>query len=172
MRDTTTDLRPWARALAVGVLAGDIATLTSGISDVLLSQLVSKMQKRREARIRRGSPHQVGGELLLRRAGLRPSSWIGRYGAKLAFGALYGVMWGALYTVVRRRFPRALAPTAALFFVACDGGIAPTLGLTPGLPRIPWQFNVKEFFNHLAWNATAEFIHARDQRAFERAVAV
>ncbi len=80
-------------------------------------------------------------------------------------------MWGLAHTALRRAFPRAatgplLPLTAAAFFVACDGAIAPLLRLTPSLPGVPWQFNAKELLNHVVWNATAEAIHRADERSF------
>jgi putative membrane protein len=55
-------------------------------------------------------------------------------------------------------------PFAVPFFLACDGGIAPLLGLSPGLARVPWQLSVKELLNHVAWTATAETAHRLARR--------
>ncbi len=61
------DRRPLLRAVAVGIGAGVIATLASGIANCGLSLLVSDRQKRRERRVRRGSPHEIGGPTLFAR---------------------------------------------------------------------------------------------------------
>lgn len=167
------DPRPLARAALVGVGAGVLATLASGISDAGLSLFVSNEQKRRERRVRRGSPHEVGGALFFKRLRGHEPSAPAKLLSTLAFSAVYSAVWGLVYTGVRRAVPAAtrapgLPLTAAAFFVACDGVIAPALQLTPGLQRLPWQFNAKELVNHLVWNATAERIHRADERAFSR----
>lgn len=167
------DSRPFGRVVATGIAAGFLATLASGIANTGLSLLVDERQKRRERRVRRGSPHEVGGALLLERMLGRKPSTVAKLFATLGFNVVYSAMWGLVYAGTRRAFPRsATAPalpfTAAAFFVACDGGIAPALGLTPNLPRLPWQFNAKELVNHVVWNATAEMIHRADERAYAR----
>ncbi|MBI2390044.1 MAG: rhodanese-like domain-containing protein [Deltaproteobacteria bacterium] len=172
----TIDPRPWPRALLAGAGAGVVAASLSavaGVVDGVLTPLVSERHKRRERRVRRGSLHEVGGELLFSRLRGHAPSWIGRVVATAAFSAMYGVVMGTAYTALRRRFPNArtaggLLATAAALFVACDGAIAPTLRLTPGLTRIPWQLGLRELVNHVVWTATAERLHARDERAFVR----
>jgi putative membrane protein len=37
--------------------------------------------------------------------------------------------------------------------------MAPLLGISPGINRIPWQINSKELGNHVAWTAAAESVH-------------
>jgi hypothetical protein len=160
----------------VGLGAGAAATLASGISNWGLSLLVSDEQKRREHLIRRGSPHQIGGALLLQRVRGRKPSLAGRFVATIACNVMYSAIMGLAYTAVRRILPASTRPpftplTAASFFVACDGVIAPALRLTPHLTRLPWQFNAKELVNHIVWNVTAERIHRADERALSSSVA-
>jgi hypothetical protein len=157
-----------SRELLVGVAGGLAAGLVTAAVDRLLDPLVSAEQKRRERRVRRGSPHAVAGPRAARKLlGRRPSAGEERL-ASAAFTGLYGVVWGLVYTLVRRRLPRAARlvglPFAVPFFLACDGGIAPLLGLTPGLRRVPWQLSAKELLNHVAWTATAEAAHRLARR--------
>lgn len=151
---------PDASWLLSGALSGLLAMGVVGITDAVLTRLLSEEHKRRERRIREGSPHDVAGPRFAGRLLGREPSGTGRIAAKAAFTVLYGALWGGVYAAVRRLVPatRNLAglPFAVPFFVACDGGIAPALGLTPGLRRIPWQFNAKELANHVAWTAAAE----------------
>jgi putative membrane protein len=164
------DPRSLPRALLAGVGIGLAATLASGIANAGLSLLVGDEPRRRERRVRRGSPHEVGGALVYERLRGRapaPAAWLG---ATLAFSAVYSTMWGTIYTLLRRVVPSvgagaALPLSAAAFFVACDGGIAPSLRLTPGLRALPWQVNAKELANHMVWNATAEALHRADARS-------
>lgn len=165
------DPRPRTRALGAGIGIGLIATLAAGAADAGLSLLVSQRHKRRERRIRRGSPHQMAGTLFFERIWGRKPSAFEQLVATVAFNVAYGVVWGAAYTVLRRLEPSsqsapALPVTAAGFFVACDGAIAPLLDLSPGVSKLPWQFNAKELANHIVWNATAERLHRADERRF------
>lgn len=79
------------------------------------------------------------------------------------FGIAFGVGWGLVYGALRRRAPRLGrilgVPFAVPFFAACDGAIAPTLGLAPALRRFPWARGATELGNHVAWTGTAELVH-------------
>lgn len=154
--------------ILVGVAAGLIAGAVTGRADRLLDRLVSEDQKRRERRVRKASPHQVAGPqfaswLLGRRLNVKEKKQ-----ASLAFTVLYGLGWGAIHGAFRKKFPVLSRygglPFAIPFFVACDGMIAPTLGLTPRLHRIPWQPSAKEMGNHLVWTAAAEMVHRCAER--------
>lgn len=151
---------PSGRDLLFGAASGLVAMGAVGISDAVLSQFVSEEQERRERRVREGSPHDVAGPRFAGRLLGREPTRTESLAAKGVFTVLYGLLWGVVYAAVRRVLPgtRRLAglPFAVPFFVACDGGIAPLLGLTPGLQRIPWQFNAKELANHVVWTAAAE----------------
>lgn len=157
-----------SRDLATGLAAGLIASLATAPVDKALKRLVSDEQKRRERAVREGSPHEVGGTKIGERlTGTRLSQRQKRE-AQLAFTAGYGLLWGAIYALVRRRIPRATSffglPYAVAFFLACDGTLAPLFRMTPGLHRIPWQFNAKELANHAIWTATAETVHRAAER--------
>lgn len=152
-----------ARDLATGLAAGLVAMAAAAGMDKLLAPLVSDEQKRRERAVREGSPHKVGGAKIGERVSGKHFSAGERRKAQMAFTVGYGLLWGAIYAVVRRRLPLATslygAPFAVAFFLACDGALAPLFRLSPGLRRIPWQFNAKELANHAAWTATAEAVH-------------
>lgn len=170
-----TDERPRRRALLAGIGAGFVATVASGVANAGLSLLVGTEAKHREHRVRRGSPHEVGGTLIAERILKHRPSLAGRLAATLAFNAMYMTVLGVAYTVMRRVAPgtartSALPLTGAAYFVACDGGVAPALGLTPGPQELPWQYNVKELVNHVVWNATAEALHRADERAYARKI--
>ena len=46
--------------------------------------------------------------------------------------------------------PRALGMLFAVpFYLACDGVIAPLLGLMPTVTRVRWQLDAKDFANHV-----------------------
>lgn len=146
--------------LLIGMAGGLLASFVVGGVDKALDHVISAKQRARERLVRRASPHEIAQEKL---AGKVSEFWHGDGGeraGKLAFTALYGMGWGLVYALARRKAP-ALAkagglPFAVPFFFLCDGLIAPFVKLTPPLRKIPWQPNAKEFLNHAAWTATAE----------------
>jgi putative membrane protein len=72
-------------------------------------------------------------------------------------------MWGLIYDGLRQKYPQVSRatgiPFAIPFFFACDGVLAPLLGISPNLRRVPWQLSAKEMANHVVWTATAEMVH-------------
>lgn len=157
------------RDLLRGALAGVLASAAVAPVDAVLGQLVSNAQKRRERRVRKGSPHSLAGPRAGARLAGRKLSRKEERLARALFTTSYGIGWGMVYALVRRRFPavsRGLGlPFAIPFFVACDGVIAPMLGLTPSLHRVPWQIDAKELANHGAWTAGAELLLRRTDAA-------
>lgn len=161
--------RSWGRVLGVGAAAGVIATIASGLGDALLKLLVTEEQRRRERRVRPGSPHDIAGPRLARRLTGHELTGGKRLLARIAFSGAYGVVWGMLHALLRRQVPRAregafAALGAGAFFLACDGMIAPALKLSPRLPKVPWQFNAKELTNHVTWVAASELLQRADER--------
>lgn len=154
---------PGRPPLVLGAVAGLVASAAVGQVDVLLDRFVDPRTRRRERQVREGSPHDVAGPRLLGRLlGHRPSPRQ-RKGAQLAFAASYGIGWGLLYALARRRRPElarmAGLPFAVPFYLLCDGVIAPALGLTPTLRHVPAALNAKELVNHVAWTFTAEAVN-------------
>lgn len=154
-----TERHPILVAVAAGLVAGAV----SGATDRFFDRFVSEQQKRRERRVREGSAHQVAGPHIASKLMGRRLDEPEKRRARKLFGVAYGLGWGLIHGSLRKRFP-ALSrfgglPFAIPFFFACDGFIAPLIGATPSLRRVPWQPSVKEMGNHIAWTATAELIH-------------
>jgi hypothetical protein len=149
--------------LLVGMAAGLIAGAVTGGTDKLLGRLVTKEQKRRERRVREASPHEIAGPYFAGKLMGKRLSRRDKRRAQLAFSVIYGLGWGMIHSGMRKKFPglgkAAGLPFAVPFFLACDGLIAPLLGISPNLRRIPWQPSAKELGNHIAWTASAEFLH-------------
>jgi putative membrane protein len=164
MREASSESRRrFTREVVIAVASGLAASAATGLVDRALDPLVSTEQKLREKLVRSGSPHEVVGPMVMGKIlGYRPSA-SQRSAAQFAFGITYGVFWGLVYAVVRRSFPAASRaaglPFAVPFYFACDGIIAPLVGLGPTITRVPWQLNVKELANHFGWTATAELAH-------------
>ncbi|MBU5615072.1 DUF1440 domain-containing protein [Geomonas azotofigens] len=157
---------PVLLSMAAGLVAGAVA---AG-SDKLLDRLVSAKQKRRDRRVREAPAHQMAGPYFASKVLGRRLDSAEKKRARAAFGVLYGVGWGVIHSRLTRTFPILTRwgglPFAVPFFCACDGMIAPALGVSPGLRRIPWQPSAKELCNHIAWTAAAELVHrvAGDKR--------
>jgi hypothetical protein len=155
--------------LLVGLAAGLVAVAVSGRSDKLLDHLVSRRQKLRDRWVRKAPPHKLAGPYFASKILGHRLSRKGKERAHLAFSAIYGLGWGLIHSGLRKKFPKLCRwgglPFAIPFFFACDGMIAPLIGLSPNLRRIPWQPSAKEMGNHIAWTATAEFIHRLAARA-------
>lgn len=71
-----------------------------------------------------------------------------------------GIGAGAAYAVLRRRF-HALGRTAGLgfgtaFWALLDEGLGPTLGLTPGLRKLPWQTHARGLAGHLTFGTVTD----------------
>jgi hypothetical protein len=149
--------------LLVGAAAGLIAGAVTGRTDRLMDRLVSDEQKRRDRRVRKGSAHQMAGPFFAEKLLRKRVSRKGKERARLVFSIVYGLGWGMLHNRLRQKFPRLSRigglPFAIPFFFACDGGIAPLLGISPNLRRIPWQPSAKEMGNHVVWTAVSEVIH-------------
>jgi len=149
--------------LLVGAVAGLIAGTVTGRTDRLLDGLVSDRQKRRDRKIRKGSAHEVAGPYFAEKLLGKRLTRRGEKRAKMAFSIAYGLGWGMLHSSLRQKYPRLTRflglPFAVPFFFACDGCIAPLLGIAPKLNRIPWQPSAKEMGNHVTWTAVSELIH-------------
>ena len=160
MRKGTRSLR---RTLLTGVAAGLLAGVVAGQVDKRTDRLVSETQKRRERRVREDSAHQMAGPHFARKLLGHELSKAEIRRARETFGVAYGVVWGLVHAGLREIFSPvsrfAGLPFAVPFFLGCDGALAPLMGVSPGIRKIPWQVNSKEMGNHVAWTLTAEAVH-------------
>ena len=162
------------RKILTGIAAGLLAGVVVGQVDKLASRLVSESQKRREKRVREDSAHKMAGPHFARKLLGHELSEEQEQRARAAFGVIYGLMWGLIYTGLRHQFPavrKAMGlPFAVPFFLGCDGALAPLMGVSPGIQKIPWQLNAKELGNHIAWTVTAEAVHRMAPRIAEKQI--
>ncbi len=158
--------------LWTGIAAGLIAGVVAGQSEKVLDVFVSSKQKRQERRIREGSAHEMAGPYLARKISGQKLDSKEKQLSKVIFNLAYGIGWGMIYAAIRKKYPVVSRlgglPFAIPFFFACDGTIAPLLGVTPGLRRIPWQPSAKEMGNHIAWTAAAELVHRGVAKALKK----
>lgn len=143
--------------------AGLAAMALTGVADRLLDKLVSREQKRRDRRVRKGTAHEVAGPYFAEKVLKKRLNEKEKKRARTAFGLTYSLVWGTIYAALRRKFPKVSRagglPFAIPFFFACDGVLAPLLGVSPNLKKVPWQPNAKEMANHVVWTAAAEMVH-------------
>jgi putative membrane protein len=151
------------RNLLTGAAAGLLAGFVVGKVDRLADRLVSEQQKRLEKQVREDSAHKMAGPYFARKILGHELSPKAKRMSRAAFGVTYGLMWGLIYAGLREKFPNVRKymglPFAVPFFFGCDGVIAPLLGVSPGIRKIPWQINTKEMVNHIAWTMTAETVY-------------
>jgi putative membrane protein len=149
--------------LVTGVVAGLLAGAAAGQSDRLLDRFVSKEQKKRDRKVRKAPAHEMAGPYFARKISGKRLSKKQEQRAKQGFGLAYGILWGLIYAAARKKAPRLARwggiPFGIPFFLACDGTMAPLLGVSPSLRKIPWQPSAKELGNHLAWTVAAETVH-------------
>jgi len=166
---SSTKLLRTGHPLIAGAAAGLVAGLVAGLTNRLLDRLISAEQKRRDRQVREAPAHELAGPYFAGKMLRRKLTEQGKKRAQVAFSAAYGLGWGMIYAAARKKFPQLSRwggiPFAIPFFFACDGIIAPSIGISPSLRRIPWQPSAKELGNHIAWTAAAEMV----QRAVAKA---
>ncbi|OGT98717.1 MAG: DUF1440 domain-containing protein [Geobacteraceae bacterium GWC2_48_7] len=156
-------------SLVTAAVAGLIATAVTGASDRLLNHLVSEEQKNRDRKVRKGTAHEIAGPYFAQKVIGKELGERGKKRAGTIFSITYSFMWGLIYDGLRQKYPQvsraAGIPFAIPFFFACDGVLAPLLGISPNLRRVPWQLSAKEMANHVVWTATAEMVHRAVDRS-------
>lgn len=164
----TAQRRTTGGDLLRSVAAGLVASVVVGRVDDALDRFVGRETRRRERRVREGSPHELAGPRFAAALAGRRLSRQERERARAAFAVTYGIVWGLVHGLVRQRIPAASRaaglPFALPFYVVCDGVLAPLLGLTPTPRRIPAPLNAKELANHVAWTLAAELVHRGTRR--------
>lgn len=158
--------------LVAGVVGGLLAGGVAEQSEQILDRFVSRGQKKRDRKVRKASAHDLAGPYFVRKITGKKLSKKQERLARQGFGVAYGILWGLIYAGVRRKVPRLARwgglPFGIPFFLACDGMLAPLLGVNPSLRKIPWQPSAKELGNHLAWTAAAEMVHRAAARYFSK----
>ncbi|SNB46907.1 DUF1440 domain-containing protein [Geobacter sp. DSM 9736] len=169
--DTATS-RVDGKMLITAAAAGLLASAITGLADRLLDRLVSEEQKKRDRQVRKGTAHAVAGPYFAEKIAGHELTETGQKRARAAFSITYSLVWGTIYTLLRKKYPQlargAGLPFALPFFFACDGLLAPLLGVSPSLKKVPWQPKAKEMVNHLAWTAAAEMVLRGTGRGTQR----
>jgi hypothetical protein len=145
--------------LAVGMLAGLVATKATDLAQGPLRRATPDSVRRREARVSPGpSSSHVAARKVAERLGRPLDDRRLRPAAKAVHDGL-GMAWGPVYGLLRRRgglgpFGAGLVAGASLSLVV-DEGLAPALGLSAPNRDCPPATHVRGFVAHLVWGAAA-----------------
>ena len=152
--------------LAVGLLAGLLATKVTGIVEEALARPMPEDVKEHEERLRPEPTSRVAARKAAEALGYRLD---GRR-LELATTAVHyglGLSWGPVYGLLRRhggmRPLSAGFTTGAAMSLVMDVALVPALGLSPPNRAFPAVTHVRGFLNHLAYGAatalTAEAVY-------------
>lgn len=149
------------RDALAGALGGALGTVAMEQAGTALYALESEEKKRREEQLRREPPYKVMAAKAARAAG-RELSEEQKKKAGMALHWAYGLGWGVLYGVLRRRSrPLAFAaglPFAVLFFAIGDEGVNWALGTAAPPREFPWEAHARGLAGHIVFTAVAEVV--------------
>ena len=150
---------PLLADVAVGLLAGFVATKATDLAQGPLRRATPEGAKRREARVSPGpSSSQVAARRLAERLGCPADDRRLRPLARAVHHGL-GMAWGPVYCLLRRHcgmrpLGAGLVAGAALSLVV-DEGLTPALGLSAPNRDYPAATHVRGFLAHLVWGGAA-----------------
>ena len=145
--------------IAVGLLAGLIATKATDLAQGPLRRATPEGVRRREERVSPGpSSSQVAARRIAEHLGRPLDEWRLRPVARAVHHGL-GMAWGPVYCLLRRHggmrpLAAGLAAGAALSLVV-DTGLTPALGLSAPNRAYPVATHLRGFLAHLVWGAAA-----------------
>jgi uncharacterized membrane protein YagU involved in acid resistance len=146
------------RDIAIGCIAGIVATLVTGPVRVLLGRLTPAAERAKEPPIPEGTSSGSAARMLLETLGQDPHQQaIRRTRAVLHYGL--GAAWGPFYCVARRRggmTPLLAGATAgASLSLVVDEIVNSVLGTTPPSAAFPLSAHLRGLATHLVWGAAA-----------------
>ena len=150
---------PLLADVAVGLLAGFVATKATDLAQGPLRRATPEGAKRREARVSPGpSSSHVAARRVAERLGRPVEDRRLRPVAKAVHHGL-GMAWGPVYCLLRRHgglepLGAGLVAGAALSLVV-DEGLTPALGLSAPNRAYPAATHLRGFLAHLVWGAAA-----------------
>lgn len=153
MRDTSKTL---AMDIAVGVLAGLVATKVTDWTQAALYGVTPAQVREKEERVRPGPPAEIAAEDLADRLGVRlDEKSRGRAGnvVHYALGALWGPVYGQLRRKTRLGARGAAIISGATMSLMIDEGLTPALGYSAPNRDYPVLTHVRGFAGHLVFGA-------------------
>ena len=152
-------VQPLLMDVAVGLIAGLVATWATDLAQGPLRRATPEGSKRREAQVSPGpSSSHVAARRIADRLGRPANDRRLRPVARAVHHGL-GLAWGPVYCLLRRRggmrpLGAGLAAGAALSLVV-DEGLTPALGLSAPNRAYPVATHVRGLLAHLVWGAAA-----------------
>jgi hypothetical protein len=145
-----------------GAVAGAVATWCMNQSTTWMYALEDQAAKDRENEARGGhTAYETAAEKMADAAGTALSETQRRRTGTAIHWAT-GIAAGALYGVLRRRWPAVASgrglPFGTGFFLLVDELFNPMLGFTPGPGAFPWQAHARGLGGHLAFGLTTELV--------------
>lgn len=150
---------PLLADVAVGLLAGFVATKATDLAQGPLRRATPEGAKRREARVSPGpSSSHVAARRVAERLG-RPLDDVRLRPVAKAVHHGLGMAWGPVYCLLRRHgglepLGAGLVAGASLSLVV-DEGLTPALGLSAPNRAYPAATHLRGFLAHLVWGAAA-----------------
>ena len=144
--------------IAVGLLAGLVATRAYGLAQAALARLMPEDVREREERLRPEPTARVAARKVAEGLGYHlDDRQLGVATAAVHHGL--GLAWGPVYGLLRRHGGmRPLAAgllTGAALSLVVDEALVPTLGLSPPNRAFPAATHLRGFLNHLAYGVAA-----------------
>ena len=142
--------------LAVGLVAGLVATRATGLVGEALARPMPEGVKEREERLRPEPTSRVAAREDAEGLGYSPDDrQLGLAATAVHYGL--GLAWGPVYGLLRRHARmRPLAAgftTGAAMSLVVDETLVPALGLSPPNRAFPAVTHLRGFLNHLAYGA-------------------
>jgi hypothetical protein len=149
---------PWT-TVALGGLAGVVGTIAMEPVTTFLYEHEDEAHKKREEELRKESALEVLAARLIELIGAEPSEQRKQQLAT-ALHWIYGMGWGALYALLRRRVPllrKGLGlPFGVLFALVGDEIMNQVMGLTAPPKAWPIDAHLRGLVGHVAFAAAAD----------------
>lgn len=147
--------------IAIGLLAGLVATVVTGPVQNVLYRLTPDSVKRREERVRPGPPTELAAKNLA-------AAWNAKLSEKqveAAATAIHyasGMLWGPVYTLLRRDSGMtpagAAVATGASMSLILDESLTPALGFSAPDRDYPVGTHLRGFAAHLFFGAAVALV--------------
>lgn len=146
----------------LGALGGIAGTMAMGKLSSFLYKFESEEKKHKEETLRKQPPYQTMAEKMARNILNKELTDQQKKKAGMALHWAYGIGWGALYGVLRKRVPMlskaAGLPFATAFTLIGDEGMNTAFGVTPPPREFPWEAHARGYAGHIAFTATLEAV--------------
>lgn len=143
----------------IGGIAGVAGTMAMPMVTKFIYKYESQEKKELEEKLRPEPPFKTMTKKMVGAVNANPSKdTLQKLSMGMHWG--YGVAWGALYGILRKKYPALSkfggAPFGALFFLIGDELINTAFKITPPPQKFPIDAHVRGLAGHLAFTAAAE----------------